>query len=166
MSDQIASPMRKDTWERLLDALNHAEDDGARCAAVYAACVDLVGPCLLTISRFDRERSTLQRLWSSDPEAYPVGGSKFKADTPWTRTVLQRGEVFVGEGDAALAEAFDDIDRIRGLGLRSALNVPLIRQRRCVGTFNVLRAVERWLDDEIVDIRLLAELTSPSVRPR
>lgn len=157
--------MPQATWARLLDALNEADDDAARFAAVRAACLERVGPCLLTISRFDRDRSTLQRLWSSDPQAYPVGGSKFKADTPWTRTVLQRGEVFVGEGDAALAEAFDDFDRIRGLGLRSVLNVPLIWQGRCVGTFNVLRTVERWLDDEIVAIRLLAAMTLPSVTP-
>lgn len=64
-----------------------------------------VGDGLLTVSTYDAGRSCLARLWSSDPQSYPAGGIKHKADTPWTRQLLQRGEVFIGEGDAAIAAA-------------------------------------------------------------
>lgn len=50
----------------------------------------------------------LRRVWSSEPDAYPVGGSKTKTRTAWSRRLFEQAQVFVGEGDAALAAVFDD----------------------------------------------------------
>ena len=153
-------------WSALCDALAVAEDNAAFFAAVDAARRERVGDGLLTVSAYDAERCCLARLWSSDPQAYPAGGVKYKADTPWTRQVLQRGNVFIGEGDAAIAAAFDDHERIYGCGMHAIVNVPMLWRRRCVGTFNVLRGQERWAPDEIVYLRMLAQLTVPAVLPR
>ncbi len=153
-------------WSALCDALAVAEDNAAFFAAVDAERLDRVGDGLLTVSAYDAERCCLTRLWSSDPLAYPAGGIKHKADTPWTRRVLQRGEVFIGEGDAEVAAVFDDHERIRGCGMHAIVNVPLLWRRRCVGTFNVLRAQERWAADEIVHLRMLAQLTVSAVLTR
>ena len=105
----------------------------------------------------------LRRAWSSQPESYPVGGGKTKTRTPWTRQLLEQGHVFVGEGDAALAQAFDDHARIASLGLHSVVNVPLLRQGRCVATFNVLGTQPHWQPGEIAAVRLLALLATPHV---
>lgn len=105
----------------------------------------------------------LQRIWSSRPDAYPVGGGKTKTLTPWSRQLLLQGEVFVGEGDAALAGVFDDHARIASLGLHAVVNVPLLRDGRCAATFNVLGTRSRWQAGEIAAIELLALLAAPQV---
>jgi GAF domain-containing protein len=105
----------------------------------------------------------LRRIWSSRPDAYPVGGGKTKTQTPWSRQLLQRGEVFVGEGDAALAQVFDDHARIASLGLHCVVNVPLLSGGRCAATFNVLGTRAQWQAREIAAIELLALLATPHV---
>lgn len=117
----------------------------------------MLGDGLMTVSVHDAQACRLTRLWSSDPQSYPVGGSKDKPPTAWTRQVLQRGELFIGEGDDAVAAAFDDHERIRRLDLHSVVNVPLCWQGRCIGTFNVLRPGERWTQDDISAVRVLAQ---------
>lgn len=105
----------------------------------------------------------LQRIWSSEPAAYPVGGGKTKTRTPWTRQLLEQGKVFVGEGDQALAQVFDDHARIASLNLHAVVNVPITRGGRCVATFNVLGRQSSWQAREIAAIRLLALLAAPYV---
>ena len=105
----------------------------------------------------------LQRIWSSEPGGYPVGGGKTKTRTPWTRQLLEQGEVFVGEGDAALARVFDDHARIAALDLHSVANVPITREGRCVATFNVLGRQSGWQARDIAAIRMLALLAAPHV---
>ena len=114
--------------------------------AVWAESERAFGPCLLTVNRLQRERSPMRlaRIYSSNPLAYPVGGYKDKPDSGWTRQVLMRGERYVGEGEAALAWAFDDHVRIASLGLRCVINQPLILQAQVVGTLNLLATAERW----------------------
>jgi GAF domain-containing protein len=106
----------------------------------------------------------LQRLWTSNPGVYPVGGRKRKTMTPWTRQLLRGGELFVGEGDAVLREVFDDHERIASLGLHAVLNVPLLDGGRCFATFNVLGGRPQWLPEERMLVQLLAVLATPWVR--
>lgn len=139
-------------------------------------CIDRVrrqqlGEGLLTVNvdaspadRAEADTIELQRIWSSDPEAYPVGGRKRKTMTPWTRQLLRRGELFVGEGEAALREVFDDHERIAGLGLRAVVNVPLLdAQGRCRATFNLLGMRSAWQPQEIALVQLLGVLATPWV---
>lgn len=144
--------------------------------AAALQCIDGVrrqqlGDGLLTVnvdaspaSEIDSEVVELQRVWTSDPAAYPVGGRKRKAMTPWTRQLLRRGEVYVGEGEAALREVFDDHARIAALGLRAVVNVPLLDARgRCRATFNLLGVRPAWQAQEIALVELLAVLATPWV---
>lgn len=147
----------------LCDQLRHAATPVAVLDAVGQATLDLLGPGLLTINTWQVETGEIGRLWSSDPAAYPVGGKKVKGDTAWTRQLLVRGEVFVGEGDAALAAVFDDIAVIRGLGLNGVVNVPLCEGGRVIGTFNYLTAVESWTGDQITVLRVLGQMALPAV---
>ena len=92
-----------------------------------------------------------------------MSGRKRKALTPWTRQLLHLAEVFVGEGDAALAAVFDDHARIAALGLHAVVNVPLLERGRCVATFNVLGTRPHWLPQELAAVRLLGLLATPWV---
>ncbi|WP_459614813.1 GAF domain-containing protein [Bordetella sp. 2513F-2] len=128
-------------------ALPDAERLAAACAgsdatALYAE-VDAwaregLAHTLCTINRFDPERMTLQRLYSSDPVSYPPGGTKDKRGMPWGRHVLLEQRVYVGEGEDAIRASFDDHQAIVALGLRSVINVPLVVRGQCLGTLNFL----------------------------
>ncbi len=110
---------------------------------------------LVTMMRHDAVASTVERLYSSNPQAYPVGGKKAKRDTAWGRKVLTEHRVLVSAGDAGLRESFDDHATIIGLGLHSCVNVPLVSDGQCVGTLNVCAARSEWRDDEIALVRAL-----------
>ncbi|QHJ01610.1 GAF domain-containing protein [Xylophilus rhododendri] len=129
----------------------------------------LLGDGLLTVNRVEwpadaasAEVIDLQRVWSSRPEHYPVSGRKRKTLTDWTRQLLLRGEVFAGEGEDALAQAFDDNRLILSMGLRAVVNVPLLDSTgRCAATFNLLGTRETWTGQERVQIELLAAVARP-----
>ncbi|MGJ7607580.1 GAF domain-containing protein [Variovorax sp. LT1R20] len=155
--------------EQLCNALLRTTTFDAAMGHVEAARLALLGPGLLTVnlnattSDDPPDEVQLQRLWSSNPQAYPVAGRKRKTLTPWTRQLLVRAEVFIGEGDAALAEVFDDHALITALGLRAVVNVPLLKGSRCAATFNVLGTRARWMPEEIALVKLLALVATPWV---
>lgn len=147
----------------------------ARTMDAALRCIDGVrrrtlGEGLLTVNvdaspaHDDGDTIELQRVWTSDARAYPVGGRKRKTLTPWTRQLLRGGELFVGEGDAALREVFDDHALITSLGLRAVVNVPLLdASGRCVATFNLLGVRPTWQQQELALVQLLALLATPWV---
>ena len=155
--------------EDLCDALARDLAPEDALAHIEACRLALFGPGLLTVNRVaerphgDSADFQLQRAWSSNPVDYPVGGRKRKTPTPWTQQLLVRGEVFVGEGEGAIAAVFDDSARIMGLGLRSVVNVPLLAGTECQATFNVLGGQARWQREDVAAIRLLAMLAKPFV---
>ncbi|MCB4824806.1 GAF domain-containing protein [Roseicella aerolata] len=115
---------------------------------------EAMGHRLCTAMRFDAAAMTVQRIYSSDPLAYPVGGAKPKRDTAWGRHVLLEQRVFTGEGEAAIRAHFDDHAVIAGLGLRSIVNVPVVLRGLCRGTLNFL-----WAEEQVPAARVaLAEL--------
>ena len=126
----------------------------------------MLGDGLLTVNKVcvsaaSVDEFELQRLWSSNPQAYPVAGLKRKTLTPWSRQLLLRHEVFVGQGEGMLATVFDDHARITAMGLRGVVNVPLLIEGRCAATFNVLGCQAQWLPRDVTMIRLLAVLATP-----
>ena len=166
-SDRAVLPVTVCT--QLCDALARAATTDAALQQIELARHAVFGYGLLTVNLDATQPDDppgeiqLQRLWTSNPQAYPLAGRKRKTPTAWTRQLLHRAEVFIGEGDAALAEVFDEHVHIAALGLHAVVNVPLLDAGRCVATFNVLGAREHWLPHEIATVRLLALLSTPWV---
>lgn len=155
--------------ERLCEALPRCEDPASALGHIDAARLALLGPGLLTVN-VDATTAAdpageihLMRGWTSNPQAYPVGGRKRKLRTAWTEQLLVRGEVFIGEGEAALAAVFDDVALITSLGWRSVVNVPLLAGGRTRATFNVLGPRPQWQREEVAGVRLLALLAQPFI---
>lgn len=124
-----------------------------------------LGAGLVTAMRFDEDAMEVERVFSSDPGAYPIGGRKRKRDTPWGRQVLVERRPFIGEGEAAIRDAFDDHALILGLGLRSCVNIPIVFGGRCLGTLNVLTRRDRVTAEEVALCRDLARLATPALQP-
>jgi GAF domain-containing protein len=114
-----------------------------------------VGAGLVTAMRHDEAASTVERIYSSNEQAYPVGGRKLKQESDWSRHVLVECRVLVSAGDDAIRKHYNDYAVIFGLGLHSCVNVPLVSHGKCIGTLNVLRAQAEWSEDQIALARAL-----------
>jgi hypothetical protein len=148
----------------LAEAFEAAATDTAPLPRIRAAArigAEGSGVRLCTAMLFDRDAMAVQRIYSSRPDEYPVGGRKPKRDTAWGRHVLLRGQRFEGEGEAAIRAHFDDADVILGLGLRSIVNLPILRAGRCVGTLNMLWPQAALDAGHVMMARHLALLAAP-----
>ena len=132
-----------------------AKAPDALFAAIAQVAARRVNAGLTTAMRHKAAESTVERIFSSNPQAYPVGGRKLKRDTAWSRKVLTEQQVLVSAGDDQVRESFDDHAIIFGLGLHSCVNVPLMSEGQCIGTLNVLRARPDWDAQEIALVRAL-----------
>lgn len=110
---------------------------------------------LVTAMRHDEAASTVERLYSSNEQAYPVGGRKLKQESDWSRHVLVECRVLVSAGDEAIRKHYNDHAIIFGLGLHSCVNVPLVSAGKCIGTLNLLNARSVWNDGEVAVARAL-----------
>lgn len=139
-----------------------AADTAAAFAAIDALARASLGHALCTVNRFDAPTMRVVRLYSSNPQAYPPGGSKDKDGTPWGRHVLLEQRIFVGEGVDAIREFFNDHDAIRELGLQSVINVPVVYAGQCLGTVNFLMPRPTVSEEDVNNARLAALLALPA----
>lgn len=123
--------------------------------AIHQVARRRVDAGLVTAMRHDQAASTVERIYSSNERAYPVGGRKLKRDTGWSRKVLLEHRLLVNAGDDDIRQSFEDHAVIFGLGLHSCVNVPLVSAGKCVGTLNVLAARPNWSEDEVAVARAL-----------
>ena len=57
----------------------------------------------------------VERVHTSNPEAYPLAGRKPRRDTLWSRQVLVRGEPYYANDDAGIRSAFEDAEKSSAL---------------------------------------------------
>jgi hypothetical protein len=106
--------------------------------AVEKAIGDLIGHGLFTILVRCEGGEEVERVYSSQPEAYPVQGRKRMGPTPWGDLVLKRKQTFLGQDKAAIRWAFPDHELIESLGLGCVINVSVQQGGEILGTLNVL----------------------------
>ena len=156
------TPMTTPLSAGFLDAL---EDSPSAADALRRIdqCRSLVAPGSIfsiqqnvTTARDGAGQVLLRRFYSSESATYPVNGTKRKTLTPWTECLFVQGRAFVGEGEQALAQHFDDFGQMRAYGLCSVVNVPLLQGRVCYATFNVFGTRAHWQPQEVLGLRLLA----------
>ena len=153
--------LAKDDIETL--ATGAGKSPAALFAAVQEVAARRVGARLVTVMRHHAAEAEVERLWSSNEQAYPVGGRKQKRDTGWSRKVLEQHRVLVSAGDDGIRDSFDDHAIIVGLGLHSCVNVPLVSGDQCIGTLNVLRAQPDWSENDVALVRALGLATLSGV---
>jgi GAF domain-containing protein len=145
--------LTKDDIEALSAGAGRSPD--ALFAAIAQVAAQRVGAGLVTVMRHHAAEQEVERLYSSNTQAYPVGGRKVKQDSDWSRHVLAEHRVLVSAGDDAIRKHYNDHAIIFGLGLHSCVNVPLVSHGKCIGTLNVLRTQADWREDEIALVRAL-----------
>jgi GAF domain-containing protein len=137
-----------------------AETPQASFDAVAAGANHLIGHRLMTILMLDPTTLEVHRLYSTNPQAYPAGGSKPMRATPWGLRVLEEGRHFIGYNADDIRANFADHELIIGLGLESILNVPVRLHGRVLGTMNLLHEADFYQDEHRTTADLLASVVA------
>jgi GAF domain-containing protein len=103
----------------------------------------------------------VERVHTSNPEAYPLAGRKPRRDTPWSNQVLIQGQPYFANDESGIRAAFEDADKIIGLGLGAVINVPVKAGGRVVGTLNFLREPGGYREEHLELALEIASLAKP-----
>ncbi len=132
-------------------------------AAIDALVERTIGHRLFTIMRLHAAAMEVERVYSSNLAAYPVGGRKKKRGTPWGEVVLDRGELFVARDAEAVKRAFDDYQLIFSLGVGAIMNVPISFDGERLGTMNISHEAG-WFTEADADVgRAIGALLVPAL---
>lgn len=139
----------------------------ARDPRVLFAAADLlvertIGHKLFTVTRVHEAAQEVERVYSTNPGAYPVGGRKQKRDTPWARAVLMEGRVFVARTPEEVRQAFADHELLGRLGIGSIMNVPIAGAGRRLGVMNVSHEADWFTPEDLERGRVIAALLTPA----
>jgi hypothetical protein len=119
-------------------------------ARIDRAVQALHGHRLFTLLVVVEGGAEVERIYSSDPAAYPLTGRKPMGPTPWGDHVIKGLQPWHGRTMADIRWAFPDHALIESLGCGSCINIPVIAFGRMIGTMNVLDA-ENAYDETVVD---------------
>ena len=106
-------------------------------ARASAALQESVGHTLFTVSYALPGGREVERIHTSLPAEYPVGGRKPVHQTDWN-TIMASGRCFVASSPAGFGPHFEDLDAIVALGFGAVINIPVIHQGRMLGSLNLL----------------------------
>ncbi len=147
--------------DKFAETVSAAPNPRSVFTAAEAVAQTLIGHRLFTLMRFDAGRMVVERVYSSNPAAYPIGGRKPKRDSEWRRHVLEEGKVFIGHNSDDIRWVFDDSELILGLGLHAVLNVPIKSAEGIVGTMNLLdRTAHYTAQDAEIGAVIASELAN------
>ena len=131
--------------------------------ALECVAAPLVRHRLFSATAVHLDVMEVERLHSTHPGDYPVGGRKPITDSPWMQQVMQQGQPYIGRTADDIRDVFFDHALIESLGCRSVLNIPLRWQGETLGTLNMLHE-ENWYGDGHVELaRVFAQLAVPAV---
>ncbi len=96
-----------------------------------------LGHTLFTVSRNLPGGVEVERIYSSQPADYPVGGRNQVDQTEWTRQ-MERGECFIANAPEEFGEHFHNLDVIVAQGFGAVINIPVNRGSSKLGSLNLL----------------------------
>lgn len=135
--------------------------------ALYQATDELaqrvIGHKLFTVLKFIEATQEVERLYSSDLKAYPIGGRKQLATINKDHGAVARGEVFLAKDADAVRATFPDHALIFSLGIGSILNAPIRHGGRRLGTLNLSHEANWFGPAEIESAAIIADLLVPTL---
>ena len=153
--------------DRAIAALLAAQRGSPQPQRIYEALAqvmgDEIGHILFTVLYQHQEPRELERLYTNQPEAYPVSGRKQIVPSAWTEQVLDRGEPYIGVNADDIRKAFPDHKTIEDLGCASVLNIPLVFDGAVLGSINLLHEEGFYKPHHIAPARLLASFALPAL---
>jgi hypothetical protein len=130
---------------------------------VERICAETIGWQLFTVLRYVEAAEAVERLYSSDEKAYPVGGRKPLNKITASHGAMEKGEVFLAATKEEVRKAFFDHELIFSLGITAILNVPIRHAGRRLGTINLCGEEGMYGPPEIARGKILAGLLVPTL---
>lgn len=134
---------------------------------VFSHVADVANTCighrLLTILRLDPDTLEVERLYTTNPTAYPTQGTKPMRDTWWGEHVLLKGLPYIGYNAQDIREHFADHEVISGLGLNAIMNIPIRVAGNTLGTMNLLHDEAFYGEHHVGTGKLLSTLLAPTL---
>jgi hypothetical protein len=151
------------TLEQVLKSFDDKDQPEAVYKAIDAALKATPGFRLFTILVCHNEKQLVQRVYTSNPASYPVGGTKPMSTSAWGDRVLKGGEVYIGRTREDIKTAFFDYELIWSLGCESVINVPIRWRGETLGTFNLLHEANYYTEQHEISVRTMAQISIPAV---
>ncbi|WP_198374888.1 GAF domain-containing protein [Neoroseomonas rubea] len=117
--------------------------------AAEAASTALIRHRLFTVLFVVPGGAEVERVYSSNPAAYPLTGRKRMGPTPWGEHVLTQGRCWMGNTAEEIRWAFPDHELIASLGCAACINVSVREGGEVVGTLNILDAAGAYAEPDI-----------------
>jgi len=147
----------------LIALAGKSADPGRLYRAVQRIAAETIGWRLFTILRHVEADQAVERLHSSDVEAYPVGGRKPLAKIGASHAALEKGEAVLAATKEDVQRAFFDHELIFSLGITAILNVPIRHAGRHLGTLNLCGEEGMYGAADIARAKVLAGLLVPAL---
>ena len=131
-------------------------------AALDPALDAVFGHILFTALLYHGPETGTERYYSSNPEAYPVGGRKPPNPSPWSQQLFEERRPYIGYDADDIREVFFDHELIISLGCESIINIPVAHKGRTLGTLNVLNEAGWFSEADIPAALVFAGLAVPA----
>ena len=131
--------------------------------AVERISAEAVGWRLFTVLRYVEAAGAVERLYSSDEKAYPVGGRKPLDKITASHGAMDKGEVFLAATKEEVRKAFFDHELIFSLGITAILNAPISANGRRLGTLALSGLSGMYGRKEVERSMVLAGLLAPAL---
>lgn len=143
-----------------------SEAPSADLKAVEDAVREEIGFRLFTILAFRNDGREMERIHSSHPVEYPIGGRKDvgrDVAQDWLEASLVHQVPFFGRSVADVQRIFKDADLIATLGCGTIINAPILADGKTVATLNVLDAEGAYGDDDVDAVAAIANRFSAAI---
>lgn len=137
---------RLDLERAVQAAWSEAGQPMASLQAADRAFQELTGHMLFTVTRIMSGGTEIERLYSTVPEVYAVGGRKPIELATWSDTDEGAQSPFLGRTPAEFKDVFPDHAEITALGIGSVINLPVVFNGRVLGSVNLHD--REWAYDE------------------
>lgn len=125
-----------------------------------------VGYRLYTVTRMLAGGQEVERIHSTMPEIYAIGGRKPVLPNAYTQRVRQEMKPFLARTPAGFAPLFPDHETITGLGLGCVMNLPIVFGGEVLGTVNLLDREGIYDECHVEPAMLIARQILPALLER
>lgn len=144
---------------RVADGMKVHNQPESGLFALDQALAATIGHRLFTVLFVNWGRSENQRIYTNQPQAYPLGGSKpIVRRGAFYDEVIVAGRPRICRNYHEMKAAFPDHELIRSLGCESAVNVPLRWNGKTIGSLNLLHRADWYAGADLPALSLFATM--------
>ena len=160
------SPPLTESLARVADAWRDADQPRATFEAAGEAFREQIGFGLYTVTHILPGGREVERLYSTNPQAYAVGGRKPVIPNAFREQMFGTGTPFLGRTPADFSPYFPDHAFIVSLGLGCVINVPLFFAGAPLGSINLLDREGTYDTQHVAPATAIARMVVPALIAR